>query len=439
MVDAASQLAVRSRNQIDTAQKKAEVFVVVFLVIIAVIGIAMLIVLNRKVLKPMTHLQRGAEIIGAGDLDYRTSITSRDEIGGLSKAFDQMTENLKAITASREELEREVAERKRAEEALADMASFAKMNPAPVLRLDNQGTILLVNPAARELYGESDLVGKSWYVLCPELAPRALEGMLQSGSTMRHESLAGERWFLFTYRAVPDRGQVHVYGANITERKQAEQTLLQQTEELATIEERNRPAREIHDTLAQGFTAIIWQLNAAAGTVTEGGRQAAESLEDVRDLAREGLQQARRAVWDLRAGPLEGRKLSDALQLETEKLLSPRNLRGSFVLSGKERVLQPGAEAALLRIRQESLTNILKHANASEVVVSLTFEDSIVRLNVQDNGIGFNIETPKERSNDSGGFGLISMRERARILGGDLKIQSEPGRGTAVEATLSLS
>ena len=91
MVDAASQLAERSRKQIDTAQNRAEVFVVVFLVIIAVIGIAMLILLNRKVLKPITQLEKGAAIIGEGDLDYRTGITSRDEIGGLSRAFDQMT------------------------------------------------------------------------------------------------------------------------------------------------------------------------------------------------------------------------------------------------------------------------------------------------------------------------------------------------------------
>ena len=439
MVSAASLLSERSRKEISSARKRAEVFVVVFLVIIGVIGIAMLIVLNRKVLRPITQLQRGTEIIGGGDLDYRTSITSRDEIGGLSRAFDQMTENLKTITASREELETEVAERKRAEEAVVDMASFAQMNPAPVLRLDNRGTILLVNPAASELYGETDLLGKSWYVLCPELEPMALEAMLRSEHTMRHESLAGERSLLFTYRAVPARGQVHVYGTDITERKKAEQTLLQQTEELAIAEERSRLAREIHDTLAQGFTAIIWQLNAAALPVAEGGSQAVESLERVRDLAREGLQQARRAVWDLRAGPLEGRKLSDALQLEMEKLLSPRKMHAPFVLKGEERVLQPGAEAALLRICQESLNNVLKHANATEVGVTLAFNDGEVRLLVQDNGIGFDPEAPTERSTDSGGFGLISMRERVRILGGELKVQSEPGRGTLVEATLSLS
>ena len=111
------------------------------------------------------------------------------------------------------------------EEALADMASFAKMNPAPVLRLDSQGSILLMNPAASELYGEPDLVGKSWYALCPELEPMALEGMLRSQHTIRHESLVGERCFIFTYRAVPDRSQVHVYGADITERKLAEEAL----------------------------------------------------------------------------------------------------------------------------------------------------------------------------------------------------------------------
>ena len=99
-MSAASQLAERSRKQIETAQERAEVFVVVFLVIMTVIGIAVLMLFSRRVLKPIIQLQRGAEIIGAGDLDYRTGITSRDEIGGLSRAFDQMTENLKAITAS---------------------------------------------------------------------------------------------------------------------------------------------------------------------------------------------------------------------------------------------------------------------------------------------------------------------------------------------------
>ena len=113
-------------------------------------------------------------------------------------------------------------QRRRAEDTLADMASFAEMNPAPVLKLDRHGTILLVNPAAHELLAEPDLLGKSWYALCPELEPLALERVLQGNDTLRHKARMGERCILFTYRASLDRTQVHAYGADITERKQAE-------------------------------------------------------------------------------------------------------------------------------------------------------------------------------------------------------------------------
>ena len=124
------------------------------------------------------------------------------------------------------------------------MASFAEMNPAPVLRLDRDGTILLVNPAARQLFGETDLLGESWYALCPELEPialellgepdllvkssyalrpgsesSALERSLQGADTLWHEAQIGERCLLFTYYASLERGQVYVFGADITERK----------------------------------------------------------------------------------------------------------------------------------------------------------------------------------------------------------------------------
>ncbi len=141
-------------------------------------------------------------------------------------------------------------------------------------------------------------------------------------------------------------------------------------------------------------------------------------------------------MWDLRAGPLEGRTLAQALQRETERVAAEGSIPISFVVSGEEKVLPSGVEAALLRISRESLANVVKYASATKVEVTLTFEDSRVRLAVEDNGAGFDPEN-LQRDKHGGGFGLINMRERAQLLGGELTVRSEPGRGTLVEATLS--
>ena len=134
---------------------------------------------------------------------------------------------------------------------------------------------------------------------------------------------------------------------DITERRQAEAA----ARELVLVEERNRLAREIHDSLAQGLTAIIWQLNASEVVVKAGGEAALESLNKVRELAKESLQEARRSVWDLRSGPLKGLSLVEALEQETAKITSG-NIRTAFNVTGKERVMPGGVEAAMLRICQ---------------------------------------------------------------------------------------
>ncbi|MEE9247185.1 MAG: ATP-binding protein [Dehalococcoidia bacterium] len=129
MVSEVSRLAVISREEIADAQNRAALFVVLFLVIMALLIVTVLFVFNRKVLKPITQLQMGAEIIGKGDLSYRTGVTSRNEVGALSRSFDQMAENLKAITASRDELDREVTQRQRAEDNIRKLnAQLAAAN-----------------------------------------------------------------------------------------------------------------------------------------------------------------------------------------------------------------------------------------------------------------------------------------------------------------------
>ena len=228
-------------------------------------------------------------------------------------------------------------------------------------------------------------------------------------------------------------GQTHIIAMvrDITERKQAEEA----TRELTLVEERNRLAREIHDSLAQGLTAIIWQLNAAERPVEAGGKEAVQNLERVRNLARESLQEARRSVWDLRSGPLQRLPLVEVLQQEVGKIADV-GIQCSFDVTGQERVLPPGVETALLRISQETLANVLKHANASQVTVNVSYQGAGVQLSIRDNGIGFDPHIPSHRDKDRGGFSLISMRERAQLLGGKLSVESEVGRGTLVHTEI---
>ncbi len=201
---------------------------------------------------------------------------------------------------------RDVTERKRVEEALADMASFAETNPAPVLRLDRHGTVVLVNPAASQLFGESDLLGKSWYALCSELEPIALERVLQSNDTPQCETLVGERCLLFTFRASLDRSQVYVYGADITERKRAEEalreseTMLRQSEKMAVLgtltagvaHELNNPAAAVKSGATHLEGAVV-QFGQAQSQLSQLDLTAAQQSE-LQRLTQQALQRAAR-------------------------------------------------------------------------------------------------------------------------------------------------
>jgi len=203
---------------------------------------------------------------------------------------------------------------------------------------------------------------------------------------------------------------------------------------MAVLEERNRMAREIHDTLAQGFAGIVLQLEAAEQALGEDSTGAQGHLDRARRLARESLNEARRSVWALRPQALEQLSLMEALLQEIEKFIQDSGVKANFNTSGKKRILSADVESVLLRICQESLANVRKHAQASQAEVNLAFEEKAVRLSIHDNGISFDPEAPTE-----GAFGLISMRERARLLGGTLVVQSEKRKGTLIEVTIPMN
>ena len=207
-----------------------------------------------------------------------------------------------------------------------------------------------------------------------------------------------------------------------------------EAQQLAVSEERNRMAREIHDTLAQGLTGIVLQLEGAEQVAGESIEELEDHLARAKEHARECLREARRSVWNLLPPALEKMSLPAALQDEVRRFSDGGSEQASFKAAGRSRDLSARVQAALLRICQESLTNVRKHAQASQVSVGLTFQADRVLLHVQDNGKGFDPEAPLTPT-AQGGFGLRGIRERADELAGQIVVVSDRS-GTLVQATI---
>lgn len=206
--------------------------------------------------------------------------------------------------------------------------------------------------------------------------------------------------------------------------------------EYGAIDERNRLAREIHDTLAQSLAGIALQLETADALMDEAGESdpARRSVQRALTLTRASLEEARRTVLDLRAAPLEGRSLAEALCALAEETQARLALQVSCQITGGGRPLPARIESGLFRIAQEALANVVQHAQARRARLSLTITPEEGRLIIEDDGVGFDSEQIP-----GGHFGLIGANERARLLGGNLEIKSSPGMGARLEVRVPLA
>jgi PAS domain S-box-containing protein len=200
--------------------------------------------------------------------------------------------------------------------------------------------------------------------------------------------------------------------------------LSRKSQDAAVVSERNRLARDIHDTLAQGFTGIIAQLGSAQLA------EASTHIERAESLARRSLDEARRSVQALRPLSLSNANLCEALKNMLETVGHYSLVKTEFVYEGESRPLSPEWEEVLLRVTQESLTNTMKHSKAQNFRATLKFEPEQVSLKLADDGCGFVPQAEHE------GFGLIGMKERVNRIGGSFVVHSEPGAGTQTIVTL---
>lgn len=204
-----------------------------------------------------------------------------------------------------------------------------------------------------------------------------------------------------------------------------------QDEQAGVAAERTRLAREIHDTLAQGFAGIVTQLQAADEAPDEAARR--RHRDAALALARDGLAEARRSVQALRPAALDAARLPEAIGSVARSWSARTGIRADVITTGPEHALATDAEVALLRTAQEALANVEQHAAASRVTLALRCTARGASLEVRDDGRGFDPALARPAADDHG-YGLVAMRERIEALAGELRIESRPGQGTAVRA-----
>jgi len=461
-----------------TRQNQALAIALTLVVLAWAAGMAGAIWISRSITQPISRLVSATEAISRGDLTTRTSIPGSNELATLGSSMNQMVSDLEQ---SRETTERLIAEtRRRAEQLreinevgrrISSILSVDELLPYVVHSLKETFSyyyvlILLLDTDSGELVVKASNTYEG--IVPAQYAHRVkvTEGMTgwvyRNGEPLLANDVSKEPRYLFNEERPDTRSELGVpikIGTEtlgvldiesvdvdafdeidlFTAQTLADQLaiaientrLYRETRDMAVLEERNRMAREIHDTLAQGFTGIVLQLEAAEQVINEDVARAQEHLDRARSLARESLNEARRSVWALRPQALEQLPLVDTLRHETEKFIQDSGVKVNLNISGERQVLPPDVESTLLRICQESLNNVRKHARASEAEVNLAFEKEVVKLTIHDNGTGFDTEVPTE-----GAFGLIGMRERARLLRGTLAVHSEHGQGTRIEVMI---
>ncbi|MEH1900247.1 MAG: PAS domain-containing protein, partial [Nostoc sp.] len=367
-------------------------------------------------------------------------------------AFQDITERKQAeqlLADYNRTLEQQVAERTAAlQKSEAELRAreqelrlITDALPACICYVDTDRRYRFANRTYEEWYGCSrdEILGKQVREVMSEAAYQIIEPYINrvlAGQIITYEAEVplplGKKYVAVT--SIPDfdlNAQVRGYYGLITDISEQRNAALRErkrAEDALILEERNRMAREIHDTLAQAFTSIIVHLDAASQRLKLDPDAAQSHLKTGRVLARSGLADARRSVEALRPQILEEGDLYSALERFMTQMFYLTPVRVVCTTIGEPYALANEVEVNLLRIGQEALTNAFKYANASEICVELRYEPSQFVLQIEDNGQGF-----ESSSLSIGrGFGLLGMTERAQRIGAELTIVSHLGQGTEI-------
>jgi PAS domain S-box-containing protein len=390
------------------------------------LGIIICILTARWITEPIVNVSQSAKALARGEWNQTLEVERSGDLGELARSFNQMAHQ---ITDYNQTLKQQVAERTiELSQEKQLLQTIIDHIPVMITLYDADGRVQFVNQALEQCLGWSiaELENIDLAVECfPDLEQRqtVLDHMLAAtGKWMDMKARTKDDHYIDTSWAnirLSDGMNVGI-GQDIGDRKLAEVASI--------LEERNRMAREIHDTLAQAFTGILLHIGAATEQITKSPERAQAHMETIDELARTGLAEARRSVAALRPQILEDGSLYSALNHLTAQMKSPTDTHIICEIIGAAYPLLPDVENNLLRIGQEALTNAIKYARATEIHVELVYEETQCLLQIKDDGQGFAVDQVYSTK----GFGLLGMRERVEQIGGELIIRSQPDRGTEI-------
>jgi len=407
------------------------------------------IVLARLFSVPLNMLLTGTNRIGRGDLEHRIDLQRKDEIGRLSSAFNRMVEDLKGWSLKLRESE----ERYRlTAESVQDV----------IFSLDKAGRLLFVNKRAEAVsgYTPEELEGRRCLEFLSRKSRQTVIGMfgktlprnLQQGIELEVELLTRDR-----IRRVLEVKLVQVFNSSkrlqfygvardITQRKEAERKLLEYQQQLRSLasqlslteaRERKRIAADLHDRIGQALALTRIKLGTLkAGT---GSARQIRSIEETIDLIDVTIREARTLIFNLSSPLLYEVGLKAALEQLVEQFQDEHGILISLEDDELPKPIGIDGSVVLFQAVRELMLNVVKHARARHIRVSMNCRNNSIQITVQDDGDGFDVSRNAFRPGRQGGYGLFSIRERLEYLGGTLAMESLPGRGTKAALALRLN
>lgn len=316
------------------------------------------------------------------------------------------------------------------------MALFAELDPDPIIRIDNEGKILLSNQAAKNLFKLGpDTAGIT--TILPALSTKDIKSGIESDDKFSNTIKIYEDHYTVLFVGNSNLHIAQIYFRNITKRKILEDRLkklgnyLQEQIE----EERNRIASELHDSIGQGLLLIKLRIQKIEQQL-EMAKDSSEILE-LDGILESTIRELKTIIYNLRPKILDELGLGPAITSLVHLVSEQSGIKGSLNINKMNGRIDKKLELFTFRLAQETLNNIIKHSDAQEF--NLILQDNIdnLRLIVSDNGKGFDMNS-LAGEHDLGGFGLLNMKERVESFGGDIKIDSTPGEGTVVIATIPI-